>query len=260
MKQALAVGARLGRPRGLTVLTYHRVGGGTTDELDVTVDAFAGQLDALLDVGADVVALDAALDRLAAGDGRPTVVITFDDGFAEVHRNALPLLVERRLPFTLYLTAGLVGAAMRWEGSSGSSQGAPSLTWDAIDDLRASGLCTLGNHTWSHATPATVAADELERCSEEIERRTGEAPTHYAYTWGVVVPAIEPFVRSRFRSAVTGTVGRNDVGSDHHRLRRVPVRRTDPRSYFVAKVAGSLAAEHAYDGAVRVAKAIRRVR
>jgi quercetin dioxygenase-like cupin family protein len=35
--------------------------------------------------GHRVLGLDAALDELAAGDDAPKVVLTFDDGFADVH-------------------------------------------------------------------------------------------------------------------------------------------------------------------------------
>ncbi len=63
----------------------------------------------------DVVSLDAALDRLDAGDARPSVVLTFDDGFDDVHANAWPLLKERGLPFTVYLASGLRGPH-RWSG------------------------------------------------------------------------------------------------------------------------------------------------
>jgi peptidoglycan/xylan/chitin deacetylase (PgdA/CDA1 family) len=47
------------------------------------------------------------LDRPARG-GRPLAAITVDDGYADFHTVALPLLAERRLPATLYATAGFI--------------------------------------------------------------------------------------------------------------------------------------------------------
>lgn len=239
---------------GATLLIYHRVGGGTGDELDLPASAFAAQLDALVDGGHDVVGLDVALDRLDVGDDRPCVVITFDDGFADVHDVALPLLRHRGLPFTLYLAAGLVGAAMAWEGSTARSQGAPALTWPQLDALRSSGLCTIGNHTWDHAAPEAMTIEQLDRCSEAIEAHVGIRPAHFAWTWGIPVPALVPAVRDRFRSAATGTVGRNEPGGDRHALRRVPVRATDPPSFFAAKLSGHLWAERAYVAAAGLAR------
>jgi peptidoglycan/xylan/chitin deacetylase (PgdA/CDA1 family) len=243
---------------GATLLTYHRVGGGTRDELDLPVDAFRAQADLLCAGDHDVVSLDRALDRLDAGDARPSVVLTFDDGFADVYRNAFPILQERALPFTLYLAAGLVGGEMRWEGSGATSQGSPALTWDEILAMQASGLCTVGNHTWDHAGPQSVDDVQLDRCSHEVERRLGASPAHFAWTWGVPVPSLLPGVRERFRSAATGALGRNLPGDDRHALRRVPVRASDPLPFFTAKLSGSLGPERTYAAMVRAAKAARR--
>jgi peptidoglycan/xylan/chitin deacetylase (PgdA/CDA1 family) len=255
LKRALALTPQSADARGATLLIHHRVGGGSTDELDLPTSQLEEQLDVLLGEGHDVVSLDAALDRLDSGDGTPSVVLTFDDGFADVHDNAWPLLRERGLPFTLYLTAGLVGAAMRWEGSSAVSQGAPALGWEQVAEMAASGLCTVGNHTWDHAGPDDVDEEQLDRCSDEIERRIGTRPRHFAWTWGVEVRTLLPSVRERFRSAATGQLGRNAPGVDRHALRRVAVRRTDPLPFYRAKLRGDLGPERAYAGMVRAAKA-----
>jgi peptidoglycan/xylan/chitin deacetylase (PgdA/CDA1 family) len=261
VKSAFAGLGRLdGRsPHGATLLIYHRVGGGTSDELDLPVAAFVAQLDSLLQDGHEVLPLDAALDRLDDGDDRPSVVLTFDDGFADLHRNALPHLVERGMPFTLYLTAGLVGGQMAWEGSAAASQGAPALTWDEVGALSASGLCTLANHTYTHAGPETVDEEQLDRCTELIEARLGRRPAHFAWTWGIPAPGLLPAVRHRFRSAATGRLGRNLPSGDRFALARVPVRASDPLSFFRAKLAGGLAAERAYAAAVSTAKRIRAI-
>lgn len=240
---------------GATLLIHHRVGGGTPDELDLPVDAFAAQLDTLVEGGHDVLTLDLALDRLDAGDPSPSVVLTFDDGFADVYDRAWPLLRARRLPFTVYLAAGLVGQTMRWEGSIATSQGAPALTWDQLAEMHDSGLCTVANHTWDHATPAAVTEPDLDRCSDAVEQNLGVRPAHFAWTWGVPVPSLLPAVRARFRSVATGELGRNAPDGDRHALRRVPVRASDPLAFYAAKLRGRLLPERAYARVVGLAKA-----
>ena len=256
IKRVLALLGAVDRrpPEGATLLTYHRVGGSTTDELDLTTDQLAEHLGLLASEGHPVVSLDDALDRLDAGDPSPSVVLTFDDGFADVYTDAWPLLRDRGLPFTVYVAAGLVGGQMRWEGSNADSQGAPALTWDQLAEMQASGLCTVGNHTWDHAGPELVDVDQLDRCSDEIEHRLGVRPAHFAWTWGVPVPGLEPVVRARFRSVATGDVGRNGCSAGPMALRRVPVRRSDPLAFFLAKLRGALLAERAYGAAVRAAQ------
>ena len=258
LKSMLAAGAVLdARPAsGATLLIHHRVGGGTSDELDLPVAALESQLDHLVEEGHDVLSIDAALDRLEAGDARPSVVLTFDDGFSDVHSSAWPLLRERALPFTVYLAAGLVGGPMRWEGSTAASQGAAALTWEQVLELHGSGLCTIANHTWDHSGPDAVDAGQLDRCSDAIEEHLAVRPAHFAWTWGIEAPALRGAVQERFRSAATGRLGRNDPGCDLHSLRRVPVRATDPMAFYRAKLRGRLLPERAYGGIVAGARRV----
>jgi L-malate glycosyltransferase len=251
LKRNLARPASTSAGTGLTLLIYHRVGGGTNDERDLPVEQFRAQLDVLADHR--VVALDTALDELDAGDDREKIVLTFDDGFADVHDTALPLLADRRLPFTLYLTTGYVGRQMHWDGSMASAPG-PALDWKQLEALRDSGLCTIGNHTQTHPRPEGLTTDELDAATFDCEQRLGVRPRHFSYTWGVPTPALRDALRIRFRSAATGRVGRNRPGTDRMLLHRVPARQSDPIDFFAAKLHGRLLPERAYGGVVAAAK------
>jgi peptidoglycan/xylan/chitin deacetylase (PgdA/CDA1 family) len=251
VKRVLARMASRRPAGGLTVLIYHQVGGRWPDEGDLDQGAFTAQMDLL--AAHRVVALDQALAELAAGDERPKVVLTFDDGFADVHETAWPLLAARHLPFTVYLASAYMGSQLRWEGSTGAHPGR-ALSWPQVCELIASGLCTVGNHTHTHVAPEALTEAELDACTAAIESHTGVTPSHFAYPWGVAQTSMEPALRSRFRSAATAEVGRNRAGTDAHRLRRVPVRATDPIEFFAAKLAGHLMPERAYGAAVALAK------
>lgn len=236
---------------GATLLIYHRVGGGSVDERDLALTDFEQQAEEL--TGHDVVSLDIAVDRLESGDASASVVLTFDDGFADVYDNAWPILKARGLPFTLYLTSGYVGGTMHWDGSTAKAAG-PGLSWQQLDEMVASGLCTVANHTHTHARPESLDVEELDTCNALIEKNLGVTAAHFTYTWGIPVPSMEEALRARFRSASTGHLGRNLPGSDLMRLRRVPVRRTDPIEFFRAKLTGLLRAERAYEHIVTAAK------
>lgn len=204
----------------------------------------------------DVISIDAALDRLERGDSSPSVVLTFDDGFGDVYDHAWPILRSRTLPFTLYLTTAYVGGTMHWDGSTAKAVG-PGLTWRQLGEMVESGLCTVGNHTHTHARPDYLDADELDTCTRLVKQQLGVTARHFTYTWGVTVPRMEGELRVRFRSASTGELGRNLPGDDFMRLRRVPVRRTDPIEFFRAKLSGRLRAERVNHLVIRAAKLAR---
>ena len=255
VKRALAaLGEPLARRHpgvGATVLIYHRVGGGTPDERDLPVRQFADQVSVL--AKHRVVAIDTALDELEAGDDSPKVVVTFDDGFDDVHTVAWPLLRAAGLPFTLYVTTAYIDGTMHWPGSTSKHPG-PALSWSQLEELAADPLVTIANHTHTHARPEHLDADELDTCTELLEQRLGVTPRHFAYTRGVPVPAARPLLEERFRSAATGVIGRNTTETDPLHLHRVPVRGSDPLSFFRAKLRGRLGPERRYEHLVGAAK------
>lgn len=252
MKRLLALASGSEPGQGATLLIYHRVGAGTRDELDVTTDAFRSQLAEL--ESHDVVSIDEALDRLEAQDTRPSVVLTFDDGFEDVYENAWPLLQERGLPFTIYLASAFVSTAMVWEGSTAKGASGRGLSWDQLGEMVASGLCTVGNHTHRHVPPEALSTAELDECTATIEKNLGLTPAHFTYPWGIPVPSMEASLRQRFRSASTGQLGRNLPDAERMRLRRVPVRQSDPDEFFAAKLRGQLVPERVYARLVATAK------
>lgn len=252
VKKGLALLPDPGAATGATLLIYHRVGGGTSNELDLPIAEFERQMRVLAEH--DVVSLDDALDRLDAGDDAPTFVITFDDGFEDVYVNAWPILRELRLPFTIYLASAYMGKEMRWEGSTSTGVPGQGLPWQHLREMVDSGLCTVGNHTHHHVPPTLLTAVELDLCSDVVSTQLGVVPRHFAYPWGMPVPALASDLRDRFRSAATGEVGRNSVEWDRMLLRRVPVRRSDPPAFFSAKLAGNLRPERWYGALVATAK------
>jgi peptidoglycan/xylan/chitin deacetylase (PgdA/CDA1 family) len=241
-----------GSASGCTVLIYHRIGGGSVDERDVSLSDFEAQVDVLSRY--DVLSLDDALDRLERGDDSPSVVLNFDDGFRDLYENAWPLLSKAGLPFTLYLATAYVGGTMHWEGSTAKNPG-PGLTWEQIEEMAASGLMTVGAHTHHHVRPERLTVHELDLCDAAIESRLGHRPRHFTYPWGIPALHMEDELRRRYRSSSMGQLGRNLPGADFTRLRRVPVRRTDPIGFYRAKLRGDLWPERVYATAVGAAKA-----
>ena len=91
------------------VLTYHAVERGPAP-LCVDPDLFVEHLDCILESGARALTVRELAEALREGAlDRPSVAITFDDGFASVVESAGPLIAERGLPATVFCVAGHLG-------------------------------------------------------------------------------------------------------------------------------------------------------
>jgi peptidoglycan/xylan/chitin deacetylase (PgdA/CDA1 family) len=156
LKQAtLAVSKELGvfrvvgrsrwRQQRLLILCYH--GLSLRDEhewrpLFVTPAFFRRRMDIIARAGCHVLPLGQAVQMLSVGELPPkSVVITFDDGFHDFHREAFPVLLNRGFPATVYQTTyysdhpfpifNLILSYLTWRGRDvlldGGAMGVPGL-------------------------------------------------------------------------------------------------------------------------------------
>ena len=112
---------------GITVLIYHRVGGGSSSDVDLDPAVFETQLKHLASHHR-VISLDTAITELTdlgPGGTEPAVVLTFDDGTADFTDVAVPILVRNQVPATLYAATAFIdsGEEFPW--------GAPPTSWSA---------------------------------------------------------------------------------------------------------------------------------
>jgi peptidoglycan/xylan/chitin deacetylase (PgdA/CDA1 family) len=259
LKTVAAWGDRVRAPgRGVVVLIYHRVGGGSGTEIDMDPGLFDEQM-AWLAAGGRAASLDDALERLAAdpageAGGPDPVVVTFDDGTADLAEVALPILARHNVPATVYVATDFVDRQRPFP-----ADGTP-LTWSAVREMVASGLVTIGSHTHTHALvdrlPPDEVAVELDRSIELIGEHAGVAADHFAYPKAVAPPEpVEAVVRDRFRSAALGGCRPNPYGrTDPHRLARSAVQVSDGMDWFVRKAEGGMALE---DGVRRTLNRLR---
>jgi peptidoglycan/xylan/chitin deacetylase (PgdA/CDA1 family) len=107
------------------ILTYHRVTEGSSDSwsLCVTPKHFTEQLEVLRKI-AYPLELQRLREAFEKGNPIPrrSVVITFDDGYADNLHNAHPILEQYGVPATIFLVSGYIGRdGMLW--------------WDELESL-----------------------------------------------------------------------------------------------------------------------------
>jgi peptidoglycan/xylan/chitin deacetylase (PgdA/CDA1 family) len=110
---------------------------------------------------------------------RQNVAVTFDDGFRSVIENAVPELLKRSIPFTVFVPSGCLGARPAWvRNPQHPSFGEQVLTASELRELARAPLVTLGSHSITHRNlvglDAPSATHELERSKAELGPLQGQ--------------------------------------------------------------------------------------
>jgi peptidoglycan/xylan/chitin deacetylase (PgdA/CDA1 family) len=157
------------------VLGYHRVDD-VDDELAVSPAHFAEHMEHLALRGPPVLGLEEAASALAAGTApQRSVVLTFDDAWADNHERALPILAEQRLPATLFVPSRLIGTT----GYMSQQQ---------VMEMHDAGV-TIGAHTQTHPDLRRCDDAALERevrgSRDDLEDLLGVPVRTFAYPTGL---------------------------------------------------------------------------
>jgi len=219
-------------------LIYHQVGTSLGREMEVSIATFREQLALLREFG-EVSDIDRAIESHGESDASGLFVVTFDDGFEDVYHHAFPLLEEMRVPFTLYITTRPIETGQPIDPRYPDAK---PLSWDQVNEMKASGLATIGAHTHTHVDLRDVSTDriveELEISNELIRRRTDTDPRHFTYPWGWWSDRADAVVRDLYESATLGGPAPLRASSALHALERLPIKKTDSMGVFMRKLRG----------------------
>ena len=103
--------------RGAVILGYHRVMQTSSDPFHLCASPvfFESQLKLLSEVAQPIRLQDLLAGLQEKYIPERATVITFDDGYADVFYNALPLLEKYKIPATIFITTGRLGQEFWWD-------------------------------------------------------------------------------------------------------------------------------------------------
>jgi peptidoglycan/xylan/chitin deacetylase (PgdA/CDA1 family) len=167
---------------GAYILVFHSIGAGVPASMKRAM--FLRVIDTVRTWGS-IVPLTRCIE--ARSLNTRVAAITFDDGYEDNYLTAFPLLAERNIPFTLFVTTAFVDGrkgVFRW---SPHYRGLAPLSWQWLRAMQRAGV-EIGSHTVNHprlakCNPGQLNA-ELSDSKRRIEDELGTQVIHIAYPFG----------------------------------------------------------------------------
>ena len=229
--------------RTLRVLMYHKVNDLWPNPTTIPTAVFDEQMSLLGELGYQPVSLDAVLDQYLRGVPLPAraVLLTFDDGYRDNLRNALPILRKYEYPAVLFVPIGFLDdgrplpheESLRLLGVRNDTVG-----WDELAELEAGGIRIeshgIGHRPLSELDPAD-ATREIALSKLRLEERLGREVVAFAFVKGSLAdyrPEHASLVQQAgYQLAFTSVSGANGPASDRFRLRRYNVEPYPARTF-----------------------------
>jgi peptidoglycan/xylan/chitin deacetylase (PgdA/CDA1 family) len=218
----------------IVALLYHHVGPireETCKGLTVLTQAFARQMATLAAMGYTAILPDDWVACIRGQGEIPdrSVMITFDDAYADLVEHALPVLEKHGYPATVFVPTSLIGGELKCN----PRQPGPRLAIMSREQIRewSNRGVTFGSHSRTHADlvaiPVEQAEEEIASSKLELEEIVEHPVTAFAYPYGKLDSDIERIVGGSYAAAFTTEEGINDSSTPLTRLKRTMVQHKD---------------------------------
>ncbi len=164
-----------------------------------------------------------------AGNSRPCACITFDDGYAENCRQAIPLLIREKIPCTYFVTLQNILTGESFPHDRAAGRHFPPNKLDELRVMADAGI-EIGSHSYTHLDLSQVSDPailyrEVVVAAEELRDRLQCPVRRFAVPYGQprqLKPVVFDLARQAGCEAVCSAYGGyNFPGDDPFHLRRI---------------------------------------
>lgn len=159
-------------------------------------------------------------EYFSAIDKENRIICTFDDGYENVYKNALPIMKRYGFTATVYICPDLIGKNNLWNHRDEINR--RHLDEKMVFALVESGW-EIGSHGLSHMNMIRLSDHELEKClfdSKDRLEKFGKIDS-FCYPYGVFNLFIKEKVKKYYSNAFSVTVGGNDYRNDMYQITRL---------------------------------------
>ena len=210
------------------ILMYHRIGDDRHPSTSVSIEAFEKQMNFLEENGYEVVELSRIVEAVRNNEkpGEKWVAITIDDAYRSFYENGLPLLKEKKYPFTVFVNTQAV------EKGYGDY-----MTWEMVEESTTYG--EIGGHSHTHSSMPRIEAEkmrnELRKNKKLLEDKLGVEMRYFAYPYGEYSQEVADEVRALgYEAAFKQVMGAVNEDSSLYTLNRIPVGEKTNLRFFLS--------------------------
>lgn len=226
----------------IPILLYHHIGvpphKGTPSRSNyVAVKNFIRQMHMLKRLGFKGLSLKDAAPYINGEKKGKIAIITFDDGFLSVYRNAMPVLNELGFTATCFFVARQIGGKNDWDPPEARREAC--MNEAQIKEWAHNGH-EIGSHTLDHVHLTKVDANEagvqITQSRAMLEDIFKIPVISFAYPYGDMNDDIRKQAKEAgYTYALTTQRGRYEVGDNLYDMPRHSVRRNDTLVQFLIK-------------------------
>ena len=219
--------------QGTPILMYHAFGkpGERASRFVLPISRFIQQMDLLKWLGYHVLSLE-EFQQYHLNQSLPparSVVLTFDDGYAEFYDLVYPVLKRNGFAATVFIVSEKIGACNDWT-SLPELNGRPLLTSNEIREMAHYDI-QFGAHSRTHARLLAMSQDhmqdEIEGSKADLENALHTPITTFAYPYGEFNAEAQDAIRNAgFRGGYSTNKGLNILGSPSFAFHRIEVEGT----------------------------------
>ena len=172
----------------ISILFYHRVADDSPNPWTMSCGEFERQIN-WLQQHCEIISLSEAQERIHAGrNGRLATCITFDDGYADNCDFALPLLLDRAIPFTYFVSLQFIVDQVPFPHDVARREPLAPNTIGDVQYLAEQGV-DIGAHTRTHPNLGEIQDDhrlfdEVVVARNELAEHIGQAVRYFAFPFG----------------------------------------------------------------------------
>lgn len=211
------------------VLLYHNVGPVPAEDpfnLTIAPEQFELQMQWLIKNGYQTITSSdwQAVQHRDIPFPRRPVMITFDDGYADIAEFALPVLRHHGLKAAVYVVTHRLGLTNSWDEENGYAT-MRLLSGDQVRYWAEQGI-EFGSHTRTHPHLGLLSAQqlsgEINGSKEDLRNLLGTEVFSFAYPYGEGVEStiVRRYVRDNFQLGLTVRQGLNSKATSPYELRR----------------------------------------